>query len=160
MTPWDEPIAPEDEPEVMDEPSPYRPDPDPVTRGLGAEWYAIRYTVDECRAVYEGSAILAPSERFDRFYPHSTVGPVLVDILVGDRDAQGAQAVKKHVEFKRDWCEKHDRRYLVLSEEQADDPMQVRALLEDAEPAATAAEPAASRRAQRRGQVQRPKAGV
>lgn len=174
MTPWDEPLEySEDE---FDEPAPYQPEPDALTQAVGGRWYATRYELEQCRATFDGSTLRGEPERFDRYYVHSSVGPLLIDILIGDRDTQAHQAAKKHVEFKRRWCEDHERRYLVLTEDEASDVQAVRALLSpsvDEERTETKAKREAKResarelietpaqtRQRKRSGVQRPKAAA
>lgn len=156
MSPWTEPYEPDDD----DVPRP-APVADEISLGVGGDWYVSRYTLEECRREFPGSSLVAHPEHFDRFYARSAVGPLLVDILVGDSTENGAAAGRKRVAFKREWCTAHDRRYLVLTEDDVS-VAKIRAMLADApalDPAA-AAEPDADRAPapQRRGGIQRPKA--
>lgn len=159
MSPWDEPIDPADDDQEYEAPR-YRPEADGLTQALGATWYATRYEVEECRQTFPNSVIVGTPERFDRCYVQTSVGPVLVDLLVGDGDQIDAQARRKHVAFKRRWCAENGRRYLVLSEQDVEDPARIVELLADA-PAAELETPAPKRqRPAKRGAIQRPKAAV
>lgn len=155
MSPWEEPYEPDDEDEPM-----YHSPPDEITVAVGGSWYATGYTLDECRRTYPGSAIVAHPERFDRFYMRSTVGPILVDLLLGDSDQIDAQRARKNVPFKTAWCAQNGWRYLALAE--ADLTVdRIRALLSDGPLAEESPKPqAAKARPARRGGIQRPKAAA
>jgi hypothetical protein len=114
---WDEP----DDLEDADADFPAVRYEDPLSEALGAVGYIDRYVVDECRETFPESRVIRFPERFDRFYFMSNIGPVLVDILVGDLDGQESQRTRKHVRFKAEWCAAHDRRYVVLTEDEAAD---------------------------------------
>jgi hypothetical protein len=165
MRVWDEPLDYTDDDELDEQPA-YQPPPDALSMGVGGTWYATRYTLEECQQTYPGSALKAPAEWFDRYYVHSGVGALLVDILVGDGDQRDAQARRKHVAFKQRWCRENDRRYLVLTEDDAENPDRVRALLQGDQNAETSNAPSRSEAPQRkptarqRGKVQRPKAAA
>lgn len=148
MSPWEEPYEPDDE-----QPAP-RPPADEISRALGAAWYAQNHTIPECRRTFPGSAIVAHPETFDRFYLRSEYGPILVDILVGDRTTHEIQAARKRVEFKRDWCEQHGCRYLVLTEDDLS-VGKIHALLDTPSPPGPVGVAPAPRA---RGGIQRPKA--
>jgi hypothetical protein len=153
MSPWEEPYEPDDD----DETPVYQTPPDEISQGVDGSWYATDYTLDECRPVYPGSAIVAYPERFDRFYMRSSVGPLLIDVLAGDGDQMEAQRARKHVAFKEQWCAEHGRRYLAL--EEADlSADKIRALLAGTPDPVPAVAPAKAAKPRRSGGIQRPKA--
>lgn len=159
MSPWDEPL--DDTTEADDDAPRYRPDPDAVTVGVNGVWYVARHIEQACRETFPNSVILGDPMRFDRLYPATGErGPVLVDILVGDGDQAKVQAARKHVAFKREWCERHDRLYLALTEEDAQNPARVSALLAGESAQTAPVSTPAKRTPRARGQMQRPKANV
>lgn len=156
---WDEPYEPDD-----DDTARRRAAPDPLSDGVGAVGYIDRYVLDACREQFPESRVVRHPERFDRFYFASSVGPLLIDILIGDSDQMATQRERKHVAFKAAWCREHERQYLVLSEGEADDAAQVRALLARLADEETGPEPeinpATKQPSRRRGGIERPKAAA
>lgn len=151
--------------EYPDDPSEQPPRPpqdlDAISQAVGTGAYVYRFQLQDCVERFAGTVARYP-ETFDRYYFAADGGPLLVDILVGDQDQRPAQETSKHVEFKRAWCTEHDRRYLVLTEDDADDITRVRALLAELDqPAGEGRGPRVSRAAtgqRKRGGIQRPKA--
>lgn len=156
MSPWEEPYEPDDDDDAPVRTTP----PDEISLGVGGDWYASDYTLDECKRAYPGSAIVGYPERFDRFYPRSSVGPLLIDVLVGDGDRMDAQRARKNVAFKERWCAEQDRRYLAIEEADVSAD-KIRSLLATAPaPEPVLAPKAPKAPAAKRGGIQRPKAAA
>lgn len=151
-----------------DDDAPRRPPepPDGLTLAAGTHWYATRWVVNECRLRIGASTTTGFPERFDRFYPQAKGGPLLVDILTGDRSMRAEQERAKHVQFKRAWCAEHGHRYLVVTEDDMVDEARLRELVAalDRGPddgGATARVSRPRERAERqRGRVHRPQAAA
>jgi hypothetical protein len=100
---------------------------DPVSAVLGSDVYIANATVDGCVETFAGGLEREP-ERFDRFYFEPE--PVLIDVLEARSEQElEAERQDKHVAFKTAWCRDHDRRYVVLTAEQADDVALARSVL-------------------------------
>jgi hypothetical protein len=161
----DRPLRDDEYPDDPGEQPPRQPQElDAISQAVGSGAYVYRYQLQECVERFAGTVARYP-ETFDRYYFAAEGGPLLVDILLGDQDQRPAQEASKHVEFKRAWCAEHDRRYLVLSEDDADDIARVRALLAQRDqpvgedPGPRVSRPASSGQ-RKRGAIQRPKAAA
>lgn len=168
----DRPLREDEYPDENEAPPRQVRELDPISAGVGSGAYVYRHTERECVERYAGGVGRFP-EVFDRFYFDAPGGPVLVDVLMGDRENHDLEAQRKHVAFKRAWCEEHERRYLALTEDEAADANAVRALLapggeETAAERETRERPSQSRPQpsrsssprRKRGAVQRPKAAA
>jgi len=145
--------------ELEEDTPPYRPDPDPLSVGVGGKGYVHRYVMDECVERFEGRIARFP-ETFDRFYFAADGGAVLVDILQdGTPEQLQEERLRKRVAFKTEWCAENDRRYLAIGEMEIE-PSKIRALLADGMSEPAVSKPARSKPAAKRGAIQRPKAAA
>jgi hypothetical protein len=163
---YDEPdLTPEDD----DIEGVYSPDPDPVTAALNASGFAHRHTVPECVHRSTDARVSGFPEMFERFYFDGTYGRVLVDLLADDTpEILAEERLRRHVNFKTEWCAAHDYRYLPLEQSELSIETIRRKLTlngdADDRPVPKVSAPASKRASNentpRRGQIQRPKAAV